>query len=156
MTIVRFEKEGAPALGVLAGDGVIDVSSSLKGFPTDVGDLLRAGTAAMDALNSQNRSRAKRLSLSQLRFLPPTERIGKIICLGLNYLDHAAEGGQRKPDYPVIFFRASSSLVAHGAPLIRPTCSEQLDFEGELVAFVGRRARHVAREDALAVIAGYS
>ncbi len=156
MTIVRFQRNGAAALGLLEGDEVIDLSGAKPALPTDLADLLRADPCALKTISSGSYAGAERLPVSDLRFLPPTERAGKIICIGLNYLDHAAEGGQQKPDFPVVFFRASTSLVAHGAPLIRPTCSHQLDFEGELVAIVGRRARHVSRENALSVIAGYS
>ena len=69
--------------------------------------------------------------------------------LGLNYADHAAEGGFKPPSYPTIFARFASSLVGHGAPLIRPRVSTQFDYEGELVAVVGRGGRHISREAAL-------
>src|SRR5690606_32522928 len=81
---------------------------------------------------------------------------GKIICLGLNYVDHAAEGGHNAPTYPIIFMRAATSLVGHGQAIVRPNCSDKLDYEAELVAFVGKRARHVSEQDALSYIAGYS
>ena len=156
MTLVRFERNGGPALGVLRAGEVIDLASATPGFPTDIGDLLRADPCGLRSVSGAAHPRAKRLPLSRVRFLPPTQNPGKIVCLGLNYVDHAAEGGQARPVYPVVFFRASTSLVAHEAPLIRPVCSDQLDFEGELVAIVGRRARHVPRERGLSVIAGYS
>ena len=156
MSIVRFKKNGLVALGVLDGEEVVDLSSAASDFPTDIADLLRADPWALSAASAEPPARANRLPVEEVQFLPPTESAGKIICLGLNYVDHAAEGGQQKPNYPIVFFRAASSLVGHRAALIRPGCSQQLDFEGELVAIVGRRARHVARKDALAVIAGYS
>jgi acylpyruvate hydrolase len=156
MSIVRFKKNGSAALGLLEGDEVVDLSGVASDFPTDVAELLRADPCALSAASAKVPARAIRLPVDTVQFLPPTQCAGKIICLGLNYADHAAEGGQQKPSYPVVFFRATSSLVGHRAPLIRPGCSQQLDFEGELVAMVGRRARHVARKDAHAVIAGYS
>src|SRR3990172_12028762 len=80
--------------------------------------------------------------------LPPIARRGKIICLGLNYVDHAAEGGHAKPTYPSFFMRGSTSLVAHGQPIRRPRVSTQLDYEAELVAVIGKTARNVKKERA--------
>ena len=99
---------------------------------------------------------AARRALKGLRLLPPVGNPGKIVCLGLNYVDHAAEGGHAKPTYPSLFLRCTSSLCGHGAPIVRPRCSTSLDYEAELVAVVGRTARHVKKENALAIIAGYS
>jgi len=76
--------------------------------------------------------------------------------LGVNFVDHAAEGQVQKPECPQLFLRAPSSLVGHGEPLVRPRCSDQLDFEAELAVVIGRRARHVTRAEALSVVAGYS
>ena len=97
-----------------------------------------------------------RLPLSDITYLPPTQSAGKIICLGLNSADHAAEGGHKKPEYPSFFMRGNSTLVAHEAPILRPTCSEQLDYEAELVAIIGKTARHVSEADALDYVWGYS
>jgi 2-keto-4-pentenoate hydratase/2-oxohepta-3-ene-1,7-dioic acid hydratase in catechol pathway len=85
-------------------------------------------------------------------------RPGKIICLGLNYLDHVKEGPQRDniPKYPSIFFRMLTSFVPHLAPLLRPRESIQLDYEAELVAIIGKRAKHLTLANALDCIAGYS
>lgn len=86
----------------------------------------------------------------------PIPNPGKIVCLGLNYVDHAKEGGNPIPGYPAIFLRAHSSLVADGEPLVRPSCSEQLDYEAELAVVIGRRARHVTEADALSHVFGYA
>ncbi|MGH6799463.1 MAG: fumarylacetoacetate hydrolase family protein, partial [Roseiarcus sp.] len=80
----------------------------------------------------------------------------KIICLGLNYADHAKEGGHAKPEYPSFFLRCASSLVAHGRPILRPRVSIKLDYEAELVAIVGKTARNIDKANALSAIAGYS
>jgi 2-keto-4-pentenoate hydratase/2-oxohepta-3-ene-1,7-dioic acid hydratase in catechol pathway len=97
-----------------------------------------------------------RLPVADLKMLPPAVSCGKIICLGLNYIDHAAEGGAKPPDYPMIFLRAATSLVGHNSAMIRPNCSEQFDYEAELVAFIGKKGRHISRADALSHVAGYS
>jgi 2-keto-4-pentenoate hydratase/2-oxohepta-3-ene-1,7-dioic acid hydratase in catechol pathway len=96
------------------------------------------------------------LPVADLKLLPPAVNCGKIICLGLNYIDHAAEGGAKPPEYPMIFFRAATSLVGHNSPMIRPNCSDQFDYEGEVVAFIGKKGRHISRADSLSHVAGYS
>jgi len=99
-----------------------------------------------------------RRPLARIRYGLPVARPGKIICLGLNYLEHVKEGTQRDnvPKFPTIFFRCLTSMVPHEQPIIRPRVSHQLDYEGELVAIVGRRAKHLTPDTALACIAGYS
>ena len=86
----------------------------------------------------------------------PLNARGKIICVGLNYRDHAGESGMQVPEYPTLFARFASSLIAHGAPIVRPPESERLDYEGELVAVIGKGGRRIAKADALDHVAGYS
>ncbi len=158
MRLVAFDDSGAARLGVLRGEEVIDLSRAAPLLPRDLAGLIRQGgdafAAAADAARQARRDAVR--PLAGLRFRPPVENAGKIICLGLNYVDHAAEGGHAKPDYPSLFLRCNSSLVAHGEALWRPKVSTNLDYEAELVAVVSRTARHVPAKDALAHIAGYS
>lgn len=98
-----------------------------------------------------------KVDLDEVRLLPLLPRPPKIICVGLNYLDHAAESPYKDlPQYPTFFARFSTSLVSHGQPMIRPTLSEQFDFEGELVAVIGKEGRHIPKERALDHVLGYS
>jgi acylpyruvate hydrolase len=156
MGILRYEHNGRIALGVRDGDAIIDLSQAATKLPSDVSDLLRGGPEALTALGAASKTSKTRIALASVKILPPAMSAGKIICLGLNYVDHAAEGGRAPPEYPMIFFRAATSFVGHDAPMIRPNCSDQFDYEAELVAFIGKRARHVSREDALSYVAGYS
>jgi 2-keto-4-pentenoate hydratase/2-oxohepta-3-ene-1,7-dioic acid hydratase in catechol pathway len=94
--------------------------------------------------------------LSDIQFATLIDRPGKIVCMGLNYADHAKEGGNARPEYPSFFMRGPSSLAAHLAPLIRPAVSDKLDYEAELAFIVGKRARNMTRENALECVAGYS
>ena len=96
------------------------------------------------------------LPLSAVTLLPVLPQPGKIICLGVNYHDHAKEGGNKVADYPALFMRCATSLLAHGAPLQVPPVSSQLDFEAELAVVIGTRARHVPQAEALAHVFGYS
>jgi acylpyruvate hydrolase len=91
-----------------------------------------------------------------LHFAPPLATIGKIICVGLNYADHAAESPYDKPKFPVFFLRIEEGLIGHGAPIVRPQVSEHLDFEGEMVAVIGKGGRRIPMERALEHVVAYS
>lgn len=93
---------------------------------------------------------------SKIELLPPILNAGKIICVGLNYADHTEESGYKQPDHPTLFARFNSSLIAAGDPIVRPFLSEALDFEGELVAVIGRGGRHIEKRNALDHVVGYS
>ena len=99
---------------------------------------------------------APELSLSEVTLLPPIPRPGKILCIGLNYLDHSAESGFEAPTYPTVFARFANSLIAHGDPLIRPNASNLLDYECELAVVIGKGGRHIREDQALDCVAGYS
>ncbi len=158
MRIMTFQHHDDQRLGVRDGGDVIDLSQASPDLPSELVDLIQLGQSGLDLVRKaiDNADQSARISLSDIRFLPPTRRAGKIICLGLNYADHAAEGGHQKPEYPSFFMRGSTSLVAHEAPILRPVCSEQLDYEAEMVVIIGRTARHVSEADALDHVWGYS
>ncbi|MDA9207286.1 fumarylacetoacetate hydrolase family protein [Octadecabacter sp.] len=86
----------------------------------------------------------------------PVAKPGTIICMGLNYTDHIKEGGYDIPDYPALFMRGRNSVMAAGAPLVRPACSEKLDYEAELMIIVGTGGRHIKKADALKHVFGYT
>ncbi len=86
----------------------------------------------------------------------PVAAPGTIICMGLNYTDHIKEGGYDIPEYPTLFMRGKNSIMAAGQPMVRPTCSEKLDYEAELMLIVGKRGRHISEEDALDYVFGYT
>ncbi len=158
MRLVAFDQAGTARLGLVQNDSVIDLAEAAPDLPRDLAGLIRAGAPALAAAAQAGRAArpATRHALAGLRFLPPIQNPGKIICLGLNYADHAKEGGHAKPEYPSFFMRCATSLVGHGEAMLRPHASIQLDYEAELVAIVGRTARHVAKEKAFDYIAGYS
>lgn len=96
------------------------------------------------------------LEPSAFRFRLPMASIGKIICVGLNYADHAAESPYDKPAFPVFFLRTDTGLISHGAPIVRPLISEHLDFEGEMVAVIGKGGRRISMDKALDHVAAYT
>jgi acylpyruvate hydrolase len=156
MRLAAFDDGGTAKLGVLQGEMVVDLARAAPELPRDLVGLIRAGAVGA-AAEAARRAKPEALRpLAQLRHRLPIDNAGKIVCLGLNYVDHAAEGGHAKPEYPSLFLRCNTSLVAHGEAIWRPRASSKLDYEAELVAVVGRRARHVKAADALRYIAGYS
>ncbi len=160
MKIVGFHGSTNLRLGVVDGDTVIDLQAADPALPTDLGEVLRRSNGDLSAVAdfAKRASASARVPLAGLKYALPVARPGKIICLGLNYLDHVKEGPQRDniPKFPSIFFRVLTSMVPHLQPIIRPQVSIQLDYEAELVAIVGKRAKHLTLENALGCIAGYS
>lgn len=142
-----YDIAGSERVAVLSGGAWWAI-----GVP-DLAGLIASGEVGM----APDLSGALRVDPATSRLMPPIPRPGKIVCVGLNYVDHAKERRFTDlPDYPCFFARFATSLTAAGAPIVRPRCSEQLDFEGELVAVIGKTARNVAEESALDHVAGYS
>ena len=156
MKFASFRQQGVSRLGVLTNDGVIDLNAAQPHVPTDLGAALWQGVDLHAAALAAVASTAPRLALSSIEYAAPVVRPGKIICLGLNYFDHAKEGGRDKPDYPWFFFRGATSLIAHGDAGIRPRVSERFDYEAELAVVIGKKARHLSQANALDCVFGYS
>ena len=160
MKIVGFEANNGLHLGVVESDQVIDLQAADASAPNDLGEWLRRGNGDLTPLSdlAKRAGASARRPLAGLKYALPVARPGKILCLGLNYLDHVKEGPQKDniPKFISLFWRVLSSLVPHEVPLIRPLASEQFDYEAEMVAVVGKRARHLAMDNALSCIAGYS
>jgi acylpyruvate hydrolase len=160
MKIVDFDSGTGPHLGVVEGDQVIDLNATDTRLPNDLGAALRAtdGNLAPLADLAKRAPASARRPLRGLTYALPVGHPGKVVCLGLNYLEHVKEGPNRDniPKFPTIFMRCVTSLVAHEGPIVRPRASETLDYEGELILVVGRRAKHLTAANALSCIAGYS
>jgi acylpyruvate hydrolase len=138
--------------------------------PPDMIDLLRGGDAslraaqqALDFVRSQLKEKDNTLeqqgivyALESVSLLQPVLRPGKVICLGLNYRDHAKEAGMAIPEYPVLFHKVAGSLIGHNQPVVVPRSSSKIDFEGELTIIIGRRGKYIAEHEALSYIAGYT
>lgn len=156
MKFITYVRAGQARLGVLDRDHVVDLADVSPHVPADLRLALLSGldvvAAARDALSTD----AKRVPLASLVLAPPIPAPGKIICLGLNYYDHAKESGRQKPEYPWFFFRGASSLLAHGGEALRPRVSEKFDYEAELAVVIGRRGKHVKEAEALDLVFGYA
>lgn len=158
MRLVTYQGATGSAIGVREGNQIIELGKAAPELPTDMIGLLEAGETALALAKSASAQAGDdcKLELASVKLLPPIPRPGKIICIGRNYAAHAAEGGAETPTYPEIFYRGPTTLIAHGDPIIRPKCSDKLDYEAELVVVIGKKAKHVSEADAGSVIAGYS
>jgi acylpyruvate hydrolase len=151
MKLVSYRKQGALRVSAVDGKDVVD----LPGL-SDLGAALAQGVDVTAAAKAALASAAPRVPLAGLELAAPVTRPGKIICLGLNYYDHAREGGREKPEYPWFFLRGATSLIAHGEAGIRPRVSERFDYEAELAVVIGKKARHLTQANALDCVFGYS
>jgi 2-keto-4-pentenoate hydratase/2-oxohepta-3-ene-1,7-dioic acid hydratase in catechol pathway len=144
---------GKPTFGILVGDGLVTLGGRIPGIAT-----LRAAIEA-DRLEELGRlalgERPDRRP-SEVTFLPVIPNPSKTLCIGLNYSDHASEGGNKAKPQPGYFIKVDDSLVGHGQPLEMPAISEEFDFEGELAVIIGKTARNIAEKDALSCVAGYT
>jgi acylpyruvate hydrolase len=156
MRFISFVQGDVPGLSVRCADGKYHgLRESDAAYPGSLDDLVRQGTEAF-ANAATVLSKGPTVDLGRVRFLPPLTQSPKIICIGLNYADHTSESGFKPQEYPTVFARFASSLIGHGEPIIRPRVSTQLDYEGELVAVVGKGGRHICKENALDHVAGYA
>lgn len=150
MRFVTYDNCGQPFPGVRVGDRIHDISWFAPAVETAI-TLVATG---IDTLNDVERSPS--VAVADVSLLPPLLEPGKIICVGINYASHADETGAARPDFPVLFPRWPNTLVGHGGALLVPAASEKFDYEGELVAVVGRGGRNIPRADALDHVFGYS
>ncbi|WP_295853764.1 fumarylacetoacetate hydrolase family protein [uncultured Xylophilus sp.] len=149
---------GDARLGAVIGDTVVDLQAADAALPRDMVALAAAGPDAFAAGGRAARAAPAGAvhPLDSVTLLPVVPRPGKVMCLGLNYADHAAEGGNARPEYPSFFMRGPTSLVGHRAPVVRPRVSQKLDFEAELAVVIGRRCHGLTDADALSAVAGYA
>ncbi|MES2611869.1 MAG: fumarylacetoacetate hydrolase family protein [Pseudomonadota bacterium] len=157
MRFTTYLLHGTPRLAVVDGDQLIDLNSARPDVPPDLREALRLGVDLHAAAAQAIAGTSPRIPLSEARLAPLVPEPGKTICLGLNYFDHAKEGGRDKPEYPWFFFRGASSLIAHGDAGVVPRVSGRFDYEAELALVIGRRVpRHTRQADALRYVFGYT
>jgi len=150
MRFVSFERGGKAVLGIREGEQVRVIGDET------LESLLERGVNLCDYAG--NIKGGETLTVKGLKLLPPLQRPPKIICVGLNFADHTSESKYEQPDYPTLFFRVHTSLIAHEQPMVRPRVTDcaGLDFEGEIAVVLGKGGRHITKDDALAHVAGYS
>ena len=151
--LASFSVNGVPKYGAVTDSGVVDLSARYaQDYPT-LREAIEHG--ALHRLADAAENLPPDFALDAIAWQPPIPQPEKIICIGVNYPDRNAEykDGQDAPKYPSMFMRTPRSFVGHGAPLVRPRASTQLDYEGEVVLVIGRAGRHIAERDALHHIA---
>jgi 2-keto-4-pentenoate hydratase/2-oxohepta-3-ene-1,7-dioic acid hydratase in catechol pathway len=160
MRLFSYVDQGQPRIGVLqsaAAKEFVDLSKAAPALPSDMGALIAMPGGLDAAKQAAGKAPASAVKpLAGVRFAPLVPRPGKIVCLGLNYADHAKEGGHARPEYPSFFLRGATSMIGHLEPIIRAKASTKLDYEAELAVVIGRRARHLTKANALDCVAGYS
>ena len=152
MKLATFTHDGSTRIGAVDGDEVVDLAAA--GLPADMLRFLEAGRPALLAAH-RAMDGGFRIPLSSVRLEAPIARPPKFLAVGLNYADHVAESGAQIPKHPTIFNKQSTCVTGPMDEIHLPRASQALDYEGELGFVIGRRCRHVSREDAPDVIAGY-
>jgi 2-keto-4-pentenoate hydratase/2-oxohepta-3-ene-1,7-dioic acid hydratase in catechol pathway len=153
------DKNNQKRVGVLKAAGAqefVDLAATDATLPKSLLEIIATPGAMARAEQATKSASAVVQSLKGVRFIPLIDRPSKIVCLGLNYADHAAEGGHARPEYPSFFMRGPSSMVGHLEPMIRPKASDKFDFEAELAFVVGKTGRNLTAANALEHVAGYS
>lgn len=155
MKLASYLHRGRESYGAVNGGGVVDVRSRLPRHHTLL-DVLRAG--ALDEVKAAAEGVREDFPLREVELLPPVVLPEKILCVGVNYANRNAEykDNSEAPKYPSLFFRTPGSFVGHGRPIVRPSVSAQLDYEGEIVLVIGRGGRHIPAGRALEHIAGFT
>ena len=156
MRFLTFKSKGEEGIGILDSAGAVrGFLASDQRFPGNLDRLIGTSDDALRAAGAVLQS-GRIFDLQQIDMLPPLSASAKIICIGLNYAAHTEEGGFAPQTYPAVFTRFNSSLIGHRAPLLRPRVSDKLDYEGELVAVIGRGGRYIAKDAALSHVLAYS
>lgn len=141
----------APHVYLVDADAARDLTAAEPAVGSDLMTLARGDVDIQRVART-----APQVATATITPALPIARPGKIICLGLNYVDHAKEGGYEVPTYPAIFLRAASSIIPAGAPIVRPAVSDTLDYEAELLMIVGEGGRNIPEETALDHVFGYT
>ena len=152
MKLLSFSADGKEQFGAVSGDGVVTLNKRVRQ------QSLRAALAAgkMEAMRKAAKEAKPDHKLADITFRPAIPAPGKILCAGINYRSHAEETGRELPMQPSMFVRFTDTLVGHEGEMIRPTVSDNFDFEGELAVIIGKGGRHIKVEDALEHVAGYT
>jgi len=154
MKLVNFLYKGEKNIGALLDDGVCSFKSISDKYSMSMLEFIEQIDALSPKVSKFINSNPEVIPLSEIEFLPVIERPGKVLAVGLNYKDHAKETGMDLPKVPMIFTKQSTSVLGHQGEIHKPKVSDAVDYEGEMAFVIGKKCRHVSKEDALDVIAG--
>lgn len=153
MRFMSYTAAGKTGLAVKTGADYHGLAEDAAGYPGSLDDIVASGDYAGAAAAL---SAGDLIDPASVTPALPLTRSGKVLCVGLNYADHAAESSMDLPPFPTVFVRFIGNCVPSGANLVRPRVSDMFDYEGELVAVIGKAGRAIPREKALDHVAGYS
>jgi 2-keto-4-pentenoate hydratase/2-oxohepta-3-ene-1,7-dioic acid hydratase in catechol pathway len=156
MRLATLKTDAGPHPAVLVGDHYIDLTATDPAFPASVREILADPERMAAAKQTAGRSDAVRLPVSEAALHAPVHDPQKIVCVGLNYRDHAVESGMAIPKEPVLFSKFPSALVGHGEQIVAPKSSTKVDYEAELVIVIGKRGRYIPEAAAYEHVAGYA
>jgi 2-keto-4-pentenoate hydratase/2-oxohepta-3-ene-1,7-dioic acid hydratase in catechol pathway len=158
MKLASILLPSGPRVVAAVGDHYIDLNATDPGLPTCIKNLLSASAgvkkAAADAIANP---KAVKYAADAVKLLPPVPKPSKILCIGLNYADHAREGGKAIPVEPVLFAKFPNTLIAHGEPIKLPKVANKVDYEAELVVVIGKRGKNIPNDaSAMEYVGGYT
>ncbi|MBF6561036.1 MAG: fumarylacetoacetate hydrolase family protein [Candidatus Binataceae bacterium] len=154
MKLATFTHGGVTRIGVVAGDAMVDLAAAAPDLPREMTAFLAAGAPALERARNAAGS-THRIDLKQVKLEAPIAHPPEFLAIGLNYADHIAESRMEQPKFPLFFNKQASCVNGPHDPIHLPRVSTALDYEGELGFVIGRRCRHVPRDRAREVIAGY-
>src|SRR6202048_5027269 len=154
MKLASYIAEGKEAFGAVVAGGVITLNEQLGNRYSSLRHVLAAN--GVPEIKKATEAAKPDHAFAQIKLLPPIPNPEKILCAGINYRSHAAETGRELPKQPSMFIRLTNTLVGHEGELIRPSVSDNFDFEGEFALVIGRGGRHIPAERALEHVAGYT
>ncbi|HUN58937.1 MAG TPA: fumarylacetoacetate hydrolase family protein [Candidatus Binataceae bacterium] len=154
MKLATFTYQGATRIGIVNGEAILDLTAEAPELPREMVAFLEAGGSALERARKAASS-ADGIPLGQVKLEAPIRRPPEFLAIGLNYADHIAESGMKKPEFPLFFNKQSSCVTGPYDPIHRPRVSTQLDYEGELGFVIGQRCKNVPRDRAHEVIAGF-
>lgn len=156
MRLVTFTRRGQQRLGARSGNSIIDLNAADPSLPSTMREFLEAGDKALCTARAAIDAGTHAIPARDVALQAPIDNPEKIICIGLNYADHAAESGMPIPDEPIVFSKYASSIIGPDANIVVPSASSQVDYEVELVVVIGKRGRNISEGDALDHVAGYT
>jgi 2-keto-4-pentenoate hydratase/2-oxohepta-3-ene-1,7-dioic acid hydratase in catechol pathway len=157
MRLATIETWAGPRAALVVGDSLLDIHATEPNLPGNLRQLLEGGPDVLHAVAGlADRAGATTYPISQAKWHAPIVDPRKIICVGLNYRDHAAESGSPIPKDPVLFSKYPTALIGHGETIVLPRVSQEVDYEAELVIIIGKKGRHIAKDRAFDYVAGYS
>ena len=160
MRLITYVQDGMQRPGALVAregrDLVVDLQRADAALPGSVRAILEAGAPALERAARAAADATDIIAISDVSLSAPIPNPGKILCIGLNYADHAAESGQPLPDYPIVFSKYGNTVIGSGEAIVLPKVTDQVDYEAELGFVIGKRARYVSEDEALDYVAGYT